>query len=388
MQALFAEHHYEEPIYKNGRYLHYEGEDTELTKDQNCLFSWLYPTSLVTEEILEIFTCTMFKKLMTACYMAPDDYYKYHNQLQDWFVSKPQKPPEKSLTPLIWLIGHSTVLIQIGNINILTDPVFGNLSVLYHRNHPPAIPFDKLPRINIILISHCHFDHYDKKSIDQIIQRDDPFVILPENTIPSISSLSPIDIAVKYYTPHFNLNKTKQLSWWQSRKIKTEKSDQTIQITFLPTRHWTGLVFGDANRSLWGSYMIECNNYCIYFGGDSAFDKDLFAAIAEKYPSIDAALLPVGPNEPRDLLKNSHMSAEEAVMAFNILTKNCQNNQPIFIPIHWGPFKLANDRFLEPIERLFSAWKPANTICTHVTHNNAGDKWLLLPRFGEQIALA
>jgi L-ascorbate metabolism protein UlaG (beta-lactamase superfamily) len=147
--------------------------------------------------------------------------------------------------------------------------------------------------------------------------------------------------------------------WWQEQSF--EIKGVKIKFSFLPAIHWAGGVFS-VNRSLWGSWMIECAGYKIYFAGDSAYARH-FTEISEKHPDIDIALMPIGPDVPREFQKDAHVNAKESVQAFiDLKAKH-------FIPTHWGTFKYGLDKFADPINLLRKSWQEkANELKKNMLH--------------------
>lgn len=322
---------YEKPYFSNSIYTNFNGENTGYLS-----------------ESAKIFFATQKNTL---------EYYSAANQINAWVV--PSTHPSTSDTPKITWIGHATFLIQIGGVNILTDPVFFDLSWLYPRNTPAGIDYKNLPQIDVVLISHSHRDHLDEKSLEILSSKNSPMMLLPKST------------------PHFDFfaqEKVKHFDWWESytfeQKSSTVKTRGSVKFTFLPSRHWSNRSIFDVNKSLWGSWMIQYNDITIYFAGDSAYDEH-FKKIAERFPCINIALMPIGPNEPRELMQNSHMSAEEAGQAFMDLKAHT------FIPMHWGTFRLGTDSFDTPIKRLTTWWQ------THT--KELKDNELCLVKFGQTV---
>ena len=122
-----------------------------------------------------------------------------------------------------------------------------------------------------------------------------------------------------------------------------------VRFTFLPAMHWSARGLFDRNKSLWGSWMIEYGQTKIYFAGDSAY-SDHFATIADHFPDISLALMPIAPCEPTPWMRKSHLDAHQAVQAFTELQARH------FIPMHWGTFAFGHDHFIGPVDRLNAAW--------------------------------
>ena len=147
----------------------------------------------------------------------------------------------------------------------------------------------------------------------------------------------------KWFDNRF-LSNAHEFFWWDSFK------NDDVTFTFLPAHHWSGRGLHDRNRSLWGSWMIEIGGVTIYFAGDTGYWKH-FSCIRHYFPSIDVALMPIGPCEPLKYMRKSHLNAELAVRAFLELGAR------LLIPMHWGTFYFGTDQFLTPISYLRQAWK-------------------------------
>ncbi len=280
-------------------------------------------------------------------------YFHENFNLKDWFV-KDTKPQNSSSKPVITWVGHSSFLIQIGGINILTDPVFYDLSVLYPRNFPPGISLENLPAIDVVLISHNHRDHLDLRSLIAL-KSSSPVIFVPLKT--------------KKLLKKHGLKNVVEFEWGSSQEIKN-KEGESVKLTFLPTVHWTSRGMLDLNNFLWGSWLIDKDDFKIYFAGDSAY-SDYYTEIAGKFPSIDVAIMPISPNKPRKLTKHAHMSAGEAMQAFLDL------GAKRIIPMHWGTFRLGLDHFDEPIKILRNWWDE--------NEEKLKGKELYIPKFGEEV---
>jgi L-ascorbate metabolism protein UlaG (beta-lactamase superfamily) len=232
-------------------------------------------------------------------------------------------------------IGHSTFLIQIGGINILTDPIFGNSSFFYRRIIEPGIAFERLPAIDIVLVSHNHIDHMETSTIVRLAKEHRPLFIVPQGD--------------KQWFDQRKINRVKEFCWWEALQYEGVRLGTNLTCTFLPAVHWTQRWINDRNRSLWGSWMLECAGKRIYFAGDTAFGQH-FEAIAKEFPVIDTAIMPIGPCEPRNIMKFSHMDALEACRAFALLKARH------FIPMHWGTFHFGIELAQTPLERLRQNW--------------------------------
>ena len=287
----------------------------------------------------------------------------------DWIAQ--DAPLVASQEPVVTWIGHATFLIQVGELNILTDPIFGNASAFFPRLLPPGISLDRLPSIDIVLISHNHRDHCDLRSL-QALQKLHPNMHLL------------VADGDKKWLAQKGFKHIDEFQWWQSHTLNG------VQFTFLPAHHWSAQGMLDRNISLWGSWMINSplalksaegasrreelqeKGNAIYFAGDTSYSPH-FIHIAQEYPSIDVALMPIAPEFPHPSMRKSHIDSHQAIQAFIDLKAKT------FIPMHWGTFAFGTDTFAGPVERLQTAWR-AQELQT--------DKNLIIPKVGQRLHLS
>ena len=273
----------------------------------------------------------------------------------EWIVK--QATLDSSIEPVITWIGHASFLIQLGGINILTDPVFGNVSPFFSRILPPGIPVSQIPRVDVVLLSHNHPDHCDVESLKSLKKYyPDLMLLVPKGD--------------KEWLSKKGFKNILEHTWWDEYRLL--RNVHSVTFTFLPAHHWSAKTLFDRNRSLWGSWMITHNDKSIYFAGDSAY-ADHFKHIALEYPHIQAALMPIAPGEPHAWMRKTHLDAQQAVHAFLDLEAKH------FIPMHWGTFQFGNDNFADPLTRLKIAWE-----------RYAGplqDKKLSILKFGQRTAI-
>ncbi len=267
----------------------------------------------------------------------------------DWRTA--ENVPFRSKIPIVTWIGHATVLIQINNVNILTDPVFGQVYTFFPRLTSPGIQLELLPSIDYILLSHNHWDHMDKPSLRALKKRH-----------PHLEVLVPLGCKEWFLANRFTVS---EYSWWQQENKK-------ITFTFLPAIHWSGRGLFDQNRSLWGSWMITYNDTHIYFAGDTAYGKH-FSQIYDEFKSIDIAILPISPGLPKKWMARTHMDAVHALRAFDDLQAQRM------IPVHWGAFSFGNDQFDEQFKLLQSTWQ--NRVLP-------GEKQLVALKMGQKYSLS
>ncbi len=228
-------------------------------------------------------------------------------------------------------INHATVLLQHQGIHIITDPVFSirasPLSFMGPaRYREPSLFKEQLANIDVVLISHDHYDHLDIHSLKYFYEHHNSHFL--------------VGLGLKKYLEKFNIGNIIEMDWQQSYSI------HGVQFSFLPAKHWSNR-FASPYSTLWGSWMLQSESKTIYYAGDSAFDQH-FESIKEQYQHIDLALIPIGAYEPRFFMKYVHMNPSDAFKAHQILdpTKS--------LAIHWGTFRLTDEGMFDPIETLQS----------------------------------
>lgn len=224
-------------------------------------------------------------------------------------------------------IGHSSFLIQMNGLNIVTDIVWANRMGLDIRLTNPGIQPDEMPEIDVVLISHSHYDHLDIPSLKKL----------------KGSTMYFVPIGLKPLLKRKRFQNVKEFSWWDSTFI------DDVKFTFVPAQHWTKRSLTDTNTSHWGGWIIEASEKTIYFAGDSGY-FDGFKEIGRKY-KIDYALIPIGAYEPEWFMSSQHINPEEAVKAFIDVKGR------YFIPMHYGAFRLADDTPKEALDRLLIEWE-------------------------------
>jgi L-ascorbate metabolism protein UlaG (beta-lactamase superfamily) len=199
-------------------------------------------------------------------------------------------PPQRVEGDLLRVsfVGHSTMLIQTQGLNILTDPIWSKRASPFKsfgpaRYHDPGVPFEKLPPIDIILISHNHYDHLDLPTIQKIARRDRPRILAPLGN----------DICIQSEDPSIQVD---TLDWNEAITI-----NEKVTIHLMPAQHWSARGVSDRNKALWGAFVIETPSGNIYFCGDSGYEESLFRKTLEKFASFRFAMLPIGAYEPAGL---------------------------------------------------------------------------------------
>lgn len=258
---------------------------------------------------------------------------------KDYSYVVPNTPPrlsylsENSLESTITWIGHSTFFLQYEGMNIITDPIWARRLGFEKRLGQPGIPLSEVPPIDLILISHSHYDHLHIASIRKLYRAGTTLVV-------------PVGLKRKMLRKGFR--NCMEMEWWQ--EIKLGK----IKLTFVPTQHWTRRTPWDTNTSHWGGYILEPAESekkrlspNLYFAGDSGYFPG-FKEIGNRY-KIDIALMPIGAYEPEWFMTSQHVNPEEAIQAF------LDVGAETMIPMHYGTFRLADDTAREALDRMESA---------------------------------
>lgn len=243
----------------------------------------------------------------------------------------PVLPADKKLATTF--INHATFLIQFQGVSILTDPVFSERVSPFKFAGPkrarlPGLSIEELPSVDVVLISHNHYDHLDLMSLKNIDGKFHPIFIVP--------------LGNEKFLKEAGLQNVIELDWWKQFKVKD------VLITFTPAQHWSSRTPFDRNDTLWGSFMMVSNGLRVYFGGDSGYAPH-FKMIRERLGAPLLALLPIGAYEPRWFMKESHMNPEEAVMAHKDLEASMS------LGMHFGTFQLTDEGIDEPVTRLKEA---------------------------------
>jgi len=232
----------------------------------------------------------------------------------------------RSLTSFTW-IGHSTFLLQLNGLNILTDPVWAKQMGFQKRLTEPGIPLGELPDIDMVVISHGHYDHLDFPSLKKL--KGDTHYFVP--------------IGLKALFKRKGYHNVTELNWWETVDYNG------IQLHFVPAQHWTRRSLTDMNTSHWGGWILQSPDESFYFVGDTGYFPG-FKEIAERF-SIDTVFMPIGAYEPEWFMADSHISPEDSVKAFLELQAKW------FVPMHYGAYRLADDTGPEALERLLKEWE-------------------------------
>lgn len=246
-------------------------------------------------------------------------------------------------------VGHSTLLIQLDGVNILTDPQWSDRAspVTFagpRRVTPPGVSFDQLPRIDVVLISHDHYDHLDVATVARLAERHRPVFFVP--------------LGLKGWFADRGIADVEELDWWDKRTI------EGLIITCLPAQHFSGRTLWDHNRRLWSAWAVAGREKRLFFAGDTGY-YDVFKEIGSKVGPFDVAAIPIGAYLPPSIMRMTHITPEQALQVF----ADVRARQ--FLAIHWGTFDLTEEPLEEPPLRL--------EIETQRLHLDTKDIWVLNP---------
>ncbi|MFN7454511.1 MAG: MBL fold metallo-hydrolase [Pseudobdellovibrionaceae bacterium] len=230
----------------------------------------------------------------------------------------------------VTFVNHSTFLIQWRGFNILTDPVWAERTSPVSfagpkRVRPPGIPFEQLPPIDLVVVTHNHYDHLDVETLKNLNQK--------------FSSEFRVALGDGALMKKNGIVKVKEMDWFQSEDF--QKGTETLAVTFVPAHHWSGRGLNDRFLSLWGAYVFSSRGKHIFYGGDTGYSSH-FLRIKERFSKFELAFLPIGAYEPRWFMKEHHMNPEEAVQAWKDI------GGPPTLGMHFGTFPLTDEGLEDP----------------------------------------
>ena len=234
---------------------------------------------------------------------------------------------------ILW-IGHASFLINLEGTTILTDPIFSKRASPIgifgpKRLIPPALNIIDLPKIDLVTISHNHYDHLDINSLVKISKKNpDAQFLVPKGDK---------KILVKR-----GIENVSEFLWWENSTIKN------LKITFTPVQHWSARGLGDRNKSLWGGWFFETSEFNLFHAGDTGYSND-FVVTREKLGAPEYALIPIGAYSPEWFMAENHVNPKDALqIALDLDAKKS-------IGMHWGTFILTDEAVTEPPQLLEAA---------------------------------
>ena len=273
--------------------------------------------------------------------------FNYWTLLKQQFLGKENREPNSNLPEIIpdlkmfstmdgpsyiWL-GHSTILLRLGGKTILFDPVFTNASpvgLFGSRFQDPVISLENLPHVDYVFLSHDHYDHLDKESVEYLFTRK------------NIQFFTPLGVSSYLIGWGLSPERVMEFDWWDEFDLGS------IRLALTPGQHFSGRAGMQTNPTLWGSWVLMTDQHRIFFSGDTGYDIH-FSQIGEKYGPFDLVFMEDG--QYNEMWYMSHLRPEEAVQAaIDIRARAMQ-------PIHWGMYKLAIHDWNEPVEIAFQQSK-------------------------------
>ncbi len=241
--------------------------------------------------------------------------------------------------PQITWVGHATVLIQYRGISILTDPMFSDraspVSFLGpKRVNAPAFKIKELPPIDYVIISHNHYDHLDRKSVEEIGS--------------STFWLVPLGLKSWFLGIGIQEQKVIEFDWWDVQYF------DKVTITATPAQHWSARNLWDRRKTLWSSWMVQIDDFTVWYSGDTGYNSFQFKAIGAEFGNIDLALISIGAYEPRWFMKDVHINPEEAVQIHEDI------NSKHSIAVQWGTFRMTAESIDDPPAKLKAALAKKN----------------------------
>ena len=241
----------------------------------------------------------------------------------------------------ITAIGHASFLIQLGPLNILTDPVWSERCspvqfVGPRRAHPPGVALDALPPIDIVLHSHDHYDHLDDRSVRELARRH-----------PEAIWCAPLGVARLLHAR--GARYVVERDWWETATAGG------AEITCVPAAHFSGRTILSRDSTLWCGWSVALGGRRVYFAGDTGAHPE-FGGVGQRLGALDAVLMPIGAYEPRWFMRPVHMDPDEALEAFAALTAAHPSRATVLVPMHWGTFTLTDEPHDEPPNRARAGW--------------------------------
>lgn len=275
-----------------------------------------------------------------------------------WIDAPTRRPPVLgTAAATVTFIGHATFLIQTPAGNLLTDPMYSSRAGPFNlmgprRVRPPAVRFEDLPSISIVLLSHNHYDHCDRRTLRRLADRFDPVVVTAPGNARLVRSAG--------------ITRVEELDWWHAA------SSRGLTVTATPAHHFSARTPFDRNRALWCGFTVAIDSRLLYFAGDTAY-APFFAEIPKRVGAIDLALLPIGAYEPRWFMQSVHMNPAEAVQAHLDL------GGPPSLGMHFGTFQLTLEGIDEPLRAMAEACRERGVTAERFRTIDFGDSVRLMP---------
>jgi N-acyl-phosphatidylethanolamine-hydrolysing phospholipase D len=270
------------------------------------------------------------------------------------FVVPRASPDQLTIT---W-VGHTSFLIQIAGLNVLIDPIWSDRASPVQfagprRWVPAAVEFDRLPPIDVIVLSHDHYDHLDAGTVSRIARR-----------YPAAAWYAPLGVGT--LLRQRGAREVVERDWWQEGAIGS------LRLTCVPAQHFSGRTLGKRNKTLWCGWTLRSAHQSLLFAGDTALHPE-FGAITERCGPFDMAILPIGAYDPRWFMGSVHMNPDDCMKAFMQISEAQCGRRLVMTASHWGTFKLTDEPMDEPPEKMRERWRESG--------RDSNDLWIL--RHGE-----
>ena len=287
--------------------------------------------------------------------------WRFNGQRTSWPDEWPggQSIPEERVDAgdlRVSMVGHASMLVQVSGLNILTDPVYSDRAsptrlVGPRRVNQPGIAFDALPPIDVVLISHNHYDHLDLDTLERLAETHDPLVVTPLGN----------DTIIRQRAPNMRIE---TLDWGGSHVLGTTR------IHCEPAHHWSARGIADRRMALWAAFVIETPAGKIYHIGDTGFGGGSnYGSAREKHGGFRLALLPIGAYEPRWFMGAQHQNPDEAVQGMML------SGASFAVGHHWGTFQLTDEAITRPEEDLAVALSQAGLSADRFRPMRPGAVW-------------
>ncbi len=246
-----------------------------------------------------------------------------------------------AMVPAVTWIGHASAMVQLGGLTLLTDPIFSEraspLSFAGPKRHvAPGLALGELPHVDLVLISHNHYDHLDAPSVEALAaQRGGPPLFV-------------VPLGLKAWLAKRGAANAVELDWWQTHRVPSSAGDVDVMLS--PAQHWSARGLGDRMATLWGGFAVFAPDCHLFFAGDTGYSRDftdLRERVAERQTparggGFDLALLPIGAYEPRWFMDTQHVNPAEAVKIHRDIGAKRS------LGVHWGTFELTDEALDEP----------------------------------------
>ena len=267
---------------------------------------------------------------------------------RDFQYPNVEKPLNLDAPQVTWM-NHSTFLVKVGTLHLLTDPIWSERCSPFsflgpRRLHPVPLDLKELPPIDLVLLSHDHYDHFDKQTLLKLLAAH-----------PGATWVVPLGLRSRLRK--LGMRQIIEMEWWEDVSIGLQS--QEIVITAVPAQHFSGRGLFDKNRTLWSGFVLDFlkkdeSRKRLYFVGDTGYNAKDFKAIGEQFKGMDLSLIPIGTYIPRAFMSPVHISPEQAIVIHQEVASG------LSIGMHWQTFRLSGEPLERPPYDLYCALKRKN----------------------------